>query len=90
MASWEDAADGAATVATGDLRTQLKRVALSDATLKLFESEQVDLDLLLELDAESLGEIEFQPGERDKLVAFLGAVKTLRARCKELNAAIPE
>ena len=90
MASWEDDADGAATVAKGDLRAQLKRVALSDATFALFESEEVDLNLLMELDDEALGEIEFQPGERDKLVAFLAAVKELRKRCKELNAAIPE
>ena len=51
--------------------------------------DEADLDLLLEMDAEMLGEVEFREGERERLVAWLDAVKGLRARCKELDAAIP-
>ena len=88
MSSWEETADGPAP-RNEALRGQLARIHLSEATLTLFESEGVDLNLLFELDNESLDEIEFKDGERDRLQAWLKAVKDFRKRCGELNAAIP-
>ena len=72
----------------GDERGQLARAQLSEETLALFESEDVDLALLLELDSESLDEIEFKAGERDRLAAWLKAVVAFRKRCGELGAKI--
>ena len=69
MSSWEDADEERTGPAPRNeaLRGQLARAQLSEETLALFESEDVDLNLLLELDAESLDEIEFKAGERDRL-----------------------
>ena len=47
------------------------------------------LQLLLDLDAESLAEVEFQGGERERLVEWLKAVRALKKRCAELDKAIP-
>ena len=71
------------------LRNQLKRINLSEKTLKMFETDEVDLQLLLDLDAESLAEVEFHEGERERLVEWLKAVKALKRRCAELDKAIP-
>ena len=87
--TWED--DDAATAPGGRndvLRGQLKRANLSEATLQLFERDEVDLALLLDLDAESLGEVEFKASERERLVEWLKAVRGLRTRCAALDAAI--
>ena len=84
--------DDAATAPAGrndTLRNQLKRISLSEKTLKMFEADEVDLQLLLDLDAESLAEVEFQAGERERLVEWLKAARTLKKRCAELDKAIP-
>ena len=90
MSSWEENADGESGPAPRNeaLRGQLARVELSEETLALFESEDVDLNLLLELDAESLDEIEFKAGERDRLQSWLKAVVSFRSRCADLKAKI--
>ena len=87
-----DREDDAATAPAGRdeaLRNQLKRINLSEKTLKMFEADEVDLQLLLDLDAESLAEVEFQAGERERLVEWLKAVRALKGRCAELDKAIP-
>ena len=90
MSSWEDADEERTGPAPRNdaLRGQLARAQLSEETLALFESEDVDLALLLELDSESLDEIEFKAGERDRLAAWLKAVVAFRKRCGELGAKI--
>lgn len=87
MASWED--DAAPAARNEELRGQLARISLSEATLALFESEDVDLNLLMELDAEALDEIDFKDGERDRLLNWLKAVRAFRTKCKALAVAIP-
>ena len=67
--NWEDDAATAPAGRNETLRSQLKRIDLSEKTLKMFETDEVDLQLLLDLDAESLAEVEFQDGERERLVA---------------------
>ena len=89
MSSWEDEAGDAGPAPRNEaLRSQLARIALSEETLALFESEDVDLNLLMELDNEALDEIEFKPGERDRLSAWLKAVRAFRKRCKDLAATV--
>ena len=58
--NWEDDAAIAPAGRNETLRSQLKRIDLSEKTLKMFETDEVDLQLLLDLDAESLAEVEFQ------------------------------
>ena len=87
--NWEDDAATAPAGRNETLRNQLKRIDLSEKTLKMFEADEVDLQLLLDLDAESLGEVEFQDGERERLVEWLKAVRALKGRCAELDKAIP-
>ena len=87
--NWEDDAATAPAGRNETLRSQLKRIDLSEKTLKMFETDEVDLQLLLDLDAESLAEVEFQDGERERLVEWLKAVKALKKRCAELDKAIP-
>ena len=87
--NWEDDAATAPAGRDETLRNQLKRINLSEKTLKMFETDEVDLQLLLDLDAESLAEVEFQDGERERLVEWLKAVKALKKRCAELDKAIP-
>ena len=89
MSSWEDeAGDEGPAPRNEALRGQLARIALSEATLALFESEDVDLNLLMELDGEALDEIEFKAGERDRLQSWLKAVVSFRSRCADLKAKI--
>ena len=71
--NWEDDAAIVPAGRNDALRNQLKRINLSEKTLKMFETDEVDLQLLLDLDAESLAEAEFQDGERAP-VAWLKAV----------------
>ena len=87
--NWEDDAATAPAGRNDTLRNQLKRINLSEKTLKMFETDEVDLQLLLDLDAESLAEVEFQAGERERLVEWLKAIKDLKKRCAELDKAIP-
>mgnify|MGYP003731522589 FL=1 len=87
--NWEDDAATAPAGRNDTLRNQLKRINLSEKTLKMFEADEVDLQLLLDLDAESLAEVEFQAGERERLVEWLKAARTLKKRCAELDKAIP-
>ena len=87
--NWEDDAATAPAGRNETLRNQLKRINLSEKTLKMFEADEVDLQLLLDLDAESLAEVEFQAGERERLVEWLKAVRALQKRCAELDKAIP-
>ena len=87
--NWEDDAATAPAGRNDTLRNQLKRISLSEKTLKMFEADEVDLQLLLDLDAESLAEVEFQAGERERLVEWLKAARTLKKRCAELDKAIP-
>ena len=87
--NWEDDAATAPAGRNDTLRNQLKRINLSEKTLKMFEADEVDLQLLLDLDAESLAEVEFQAGERERLVEWLKAIKALKKRCAELDKAIP-
>ena len=55
--NWEDDAATAPAGRNETLRNQLKRIDLSEKTLKMFEADEVDLQLLLDLDAESLAEV---------------------------------
>ena len=87
--NWEDDAATAPAGRNETLRNQLKRINLSEKTLKMFEADEVDLQLLLDLDAESLAEVKFQAGERERLVEWLKAVRALKKRCAELDKAIP-
>ena len=82
--NWEDDAATAPAGRDEALRNQLKRINLSEKTLKMFEADEVDLQLLLDLDAESLAEVEFQDAGR--LVGALlkngraGSTRRTRAR----------